>query len=52
MCPTSLRSAHRQFATIELSRRMAVVSVTGLTYLQNARVLRQKPEFSLEQALQ
>jgi len=33
MRPTSLRSARRQFATIELLRRMAGVSVTELTYL-------------------
>jgi len=32
MCRISPRSARRQFATIELLRRMAVVSLTGLTY--------------------
>ncbi len=34
MCPISPRSARHQFATIELLRRMALVSVTGLTYIQ------------------
>jgi len=32
MRPTSLHSARRRFATIELLRRIAVASLTGLTY--------------------
>ncbi len=39
MRPTSLHSARLPFATIELLRRMSVVSVTGLTYMQNTRAL-------------
>jgi hypothetical protein len=45
MRPNSLHSARRQFATIERFRRMSAVSVTGLTHVQNAPVLREKPKF-------
>jgi hypothetical protein len=31
MCPISLRSVHPPFATIELVREVAVVSLTGST---------------------